>query len=307
MICDPEGGPALIPWWNPPPKPMRVFLASLLILGISVPHSAVLAEHRDWLTSVDEALAVAVKKDQRILVDLYAEWCGWCKRLEEDVFSTPAFQEFAKDYVLLRVDTEDGAEGSQLQQAYEAYSLPTTLVLDNQQVMIAEVKGYAPAPQYVATIKREIGSFDELVRGYEQFSESHDLRVLGILADEFHQRNDGNRAADLYRRMLGSQQADPEKAIRIQYQLTDALRLAGRYEEALRELEQGRQGAEQIEDAPLVQRFDLLAAQISLDSGDCVKAQSALETFLGTYPTSDLVQAARRTLQTLKSEGYQCI
>jgi len=286
---------------------MRAFLAILLILGMPALPAAARAEHREWLTSVDDALAQASKNNQRILVDLYAEWCGWCKRLEEDVFSTPTFQSFAEDFVLLRVDTEDGAEGSRLQQRYEAYSLPTTLVLDHQRVMIAEVKGFAPAPQYVAIIQQGITAFDELIRGYERFGQSDDLRVLGTLAAEFHKRNDGDRAADLYRRMIATRQLAPEKEIRIQYQLIDALRLAAHYEEALQELGRTRQSAIQVEDMPLVQRFDLLAAQISLDRGDCDEAQSALEDFLGAYPTSDLVKAARRTLQTLKSAGYQCI
>lgn len=285
---------------------MRAFLAMFLIFGISSLPQMARAESRQWLTSEDEAIAQARKMDRPILVDLYADWCGWCKRLEEDVFSTPAFQSFAEDFVLLRVDTEDGGEGSRLQERYDALSLPTTLVLDYQGVMIAEVKGYAPAAQYVATIQQEIKGFDELIRGFERFGQSDDPRVLGLLADEFHQRNDGSRAADIYRRIMATDQLTPETAIRIQYQLTDALRLAGRYGEAFEELGKVRREAIRATDGALVQRLDLLAAQISLDGGDCDKARSALEGFLGDYPTSDLVKVARRTLRTIDSEGYQC-
>jgi thiol-disulfide isomerase/thioredoxin len=285
---------------------MRAFLAIFLISGISSLPQMVRAEPRQWLTSEDEAIAQARKMDRPILVDLYAEWCGWCKRLEEDVFSTPAFQSFAEDFVLLRVDTEDGGEGSRLQERYDAFSLPTTLVLDYQGVMIAEVKGYAPAAQYVATIQQEIKGFDELIRGYERFGQSDDPRVLGLLADEFHQRNDGSRAAEIYRRIMATGQLAPETAMRIRYQLTDALRLAGHYGEAFEELGKVRREAVHATDGALVQRLDLLAAQISLDGGDCDKARSTLQGFLGDYPTSDLVQVARRTLRTIESEGYQC-
>lgn len=286
---------------------MRALFASLLILGITALPAALIADHREWLTSVETALAQARQNDQRILVDLYADWCGWCKRLEEDVFSTQTFQEFAKDFVLLRVDTEDRSEGSRLQQRFDAYSLPTTLVLDHRQALIAEVMGYAPAPQYVANIQQEIASFEELIRGYERFGEADDLRVLSLLADEFHQRNDGDRAATLYRRMIATDPLTPDKEVRIRYQLIDALRLAARYDEALEELDRARGLAAQMEEDPVFERFDLLAAQVFLDRGDCDKAQLALEKFLGTHPTSDLYKVAEGTLQTLKAKGFQCI
>ena len=285
---------------------MRVLVAICLILGLPSVAATAGAEQRQWLTSVDEALSQAQEHDQRILVDLYADWCGWCKRLEEEVFSTPTFLSFVEDFVLLRVDTEDGGEGSRLQRRYGAYSLPTTLVIDPSKAMIAEVKGFAPAPQYIASIQQELAAFDELVQGYDRFGQSDELAVLGILADEFHQRTDGDRAAALYRRMLATGQLEPNKSARIQYQLTDALRLASRFDEATNELNQGRESAVQIDDPALVERFDLQSAQISLDRGDCDKAERALEDFLGTYPKSTLVKTARHTLKTLKSEGYQC-
>ncbi len=284
--------------------PMKALLVSSLILVMAaLPLQAV---PREWLTSVDEAFGQARDRDQRILVDLYADWCGWCKELEKNVFSTQIFQDFARDFVLLRVDTEDGGEGSRLQELYDAYSLPTTLVLDPNSVRVAEVKGYAPAAQYVGIVQREIGAFDELVRGFEQFGQSDDLRVLGILADEFHQRHDGDRAAELYRRMLATEQMAPDKSARIHYQLTDALRLAGQYEDAFRQLEMTRRAAANVEDQRLIERLELMAAQISLDSGDCDRARSDLEEFLGSYPSSELAGVARRNLRTLDSRGYRC-
>ena len=286
---------------------MRAPLATLLIFGMTVLAAAAAAENRDWLTSVDEALELAQEKDQPVLVDLYAEWCGWCKRLEEDVFSTPLFEEFVEDYVLLRVDTEDGGEGTRLQQRFKAYSLPTTLVLDHRQTLIAEVQGYAPAAQYVATIEREIASFDELIRGYERFKESDDPRVLGILADEWHKRNDGDRAATLYRQLIALGNLTADQMLRTRYQLVDALRIATRYGQAMTELSAARDQAAQMNETALVQRFDLMAAQVSLDRGDCDTARVTLEAFLGTYPASDLSKAAKRTLRDLDAEGYRCV
>ena len=33
-----------------------------------------------WLSSMDEALQQAGKKNQPIMIDVYADWCVWCRR-----------------------------------------------------------------------------------------------------------------------------------------------------------------------------------------------------------------------------------
>ena len=286
---------------------MRSLAIFLALLGVgAVSQSAEASTASPWLGSVDQAVSEARRTEKLILVDLYAEWCGWCKRLEQDVFSTATFHEFAEDYVLLRVDTEDGGEGTRLQEKYEAYSLPTTLVIDKDGVMIASIPGYSPAPRYIASIETKVAAFDELVEGFERYGQSSDPRILGILADEFHQRSDGTRAATLYRRLLTTGGLPPAKLNLIRYQLADALRLARQYDEAWEEIEGARASLDSAKDNPLLERFELLAAQVLIDRGDCSRAQSELETFLDQHPSSDLRRVARQTLTTLREEGYRC-
>ena len=286
---------------------MRIFVSTLICLGLLGLPNRTWATERPWLASVAEAFTIAEKEDRLVLVDLYADWCGYCKKLEAEVFSTPIFQELVEDFVLLRVDTEDGAEGTLLQQQYGAYKLPTILILDPSRVMVAEVQGYAPAQRYVAAIKQEIRAFEELVEGYEKFKQTNDLRALAILADEFHQRNDGARAAFLYQQMLISEELSPDRELVIRYQLTDALRLAGRYDEALPQLAKTQVVALQSGRVDLVERLDLMAARIALDRGDCQQAEAALEDFLDTHRRSSLRQQAKRTLTTIRADGYECL
>lgn len=286
---------------------MRSLPFTLLLIGLLGVSTQARPEGRLWLDSVDAALAEAQEKDRLILVDLYADWCGWCKKLEEEVFSTPSFQEFAEEFVLLRVDTEDGAEGTLLQQKYQAYSLPTILILDPKQVRVGEVLGFAPTERFVASLRREIEAFDELIKGFERFGQTSELRALAILADEFHQRNDGERAASLYQQMLRTDDLPREKAVLVQYQLTDALRLAGRYDEALEQLGDTRPNALDVGNAELVERLDLLGAQVAIDRGDCQQAESELQHFLSTYRKSQLRKQANRTLATLRADGYRCL
>jgi len=253
-----------------------------------------------WLTRVEEAREKAQESGQMILVDLYADWCGWCKKLEQSVFSTPEFREFARDFVLLRVDVEDGGEGSELQARYEAMSLPTTLVLGPDMVRVGDVEGYAPTRQYIVAIEREIALFETLVAQYEKLRQSDDLQVLRTLAEEFHGRGDGERAAFIYERLRAKVEPGPGQAW-LHFLLADAQRLAEDFSRAEASRERARALAREHGDPDLVERIDLLRFQIAKDRGDCQEARTSLESFLRDHPRSSMARQARRTLDSLRS------
>lgn len=260
----------------------------------------------EWESSLDRAIERAEAEDRLILVDLYAEWCGWCKRLEDDVYSTQEFREFARNLVLLRVDTEDRGEGARLKEQYRVYSLPTTLILDHRFVEVGKVEGFAPAISYIRKIEHRIASFKQLEEGYARFSSSTDPRALSTLASEFHQRLDGRRAAELYRRMLALDSLPIESETLTRYRLSDALRIASDFDAAELELEIARAAAETTSDSLMLDRIDLLGADIALDRGDCDRAQEAFESFLGRRPSGELKRHARRGLATIESQKEHC-
>lgn len=61
---------------------------------------------QEWLTDFDQAKKLALQGDRPIvLVFSGSDWCAPCIKLENRVFKTPEFQEYAKEhYVLLRAD-----------------------------------------------------------------------------------------------------------------------------------------------------------------------------------------------------------
>ena len=81
-------------------RPPHLLLALLaLLLGFAARSTTVGAAPpaaEGWLDDLAAARARAKSESKPILVDLWADWCTWCKRLERDVFSTPVFQQFAE-------------------------------------------------------------------------------------------------------------------------------------------------------------------------------------------------------------------
>lgn len=59
-----------------------------------------------WETNFEKAKQLASKENKQILINFTgSDWCGWCKRLDREVFRKDSFTTFVtKELVLLKVD-----------------------------------------------------------------------------------------------------------------------------------------------------------------------------------------------------------
>lgn len=59
-------------------------------------------EELTWYTDFQEADKLS-KKENKPIFGFFtgSDWCGWCKRLQANVFSKPAFKKWAKENVIL--------------------------------------------------------------------------------------------------------------------------------------------------------------------------------------------------------------
>ena len=101
---------------------------------------AVVVGNPVWLTSLAEAKAEAAKRKVPILADFSgSDWCGWCIKLDKEVFSTDAFRKYASEnLVLLLVDfprtktqsDEIKKQNNELAEKFGIEGFPTILLLD---------------------------------------------------------------------------------------------------------------------------------------------------------------------------------
>ena len=84
-----------------------------------------------WYTT-EEAATQASKNDGKpILVDMWAEWCEACKKMDATTFvDEQIVATLGRDWVLLKLDlTEDNDANDAIQDRYELQSLPTLVLL----------------------------------------------------------------------------------------------------------------------------------------------------------------------------------
>ncbi len=228
------------------------------------------------------------------------------------MFSTPVFQEFAQKFVLLRVDTEDGAHGTRLMEDFEVESLPTTLILSHDLIKIGELQGYLPPNPYVQSLELETAMFATLIRTYDDHrragkpearGEDDDGAVDPIqnLADELHARRDGARAAVLYRELVERGGENEEEVAWNRYYYADSLRLGQDLPGARKAAAAAKKAAARIDNEELAERIDLLSFYLARDASACAEARQAIDQFIAQHPQGTLVGLAREEQKRLKS------
>ncbi|MFT4030948.1 MAG: DUF255 domain-containing protein [Siphonobacter sp.] len=59
-----------------------------------------------WLT-IEEAYAKNQKEPRKFLIDVYTDWCGWCKVMDRETFTDPKVVDYVtKHYYAVKLDAE---------------------------------------------------------------------------------------------------------------------------------------------------------------------------------------------------------
>ena len=140
-------------------KPLFGIVASLLL---ATPAFAELS----WTTDVPKAIEKAKAENKLVMMDFTgSDWCGWCIKLNKEVFSTPEFADYAKkNLVPVEIDfptkkvlsAELKKANKELQKQYQIRGYPTIIVLNGEGKKVGELGYMAGGP------KSFIAKLDEL-------------------------------------------------------------------------------------------------------------------------------------------------
>lgn len=152
----------------------KSFIKIAILLGLAILPFGSMAQEVKWL-SWDEAakLAETEKNPKKIFIDVYTDWCGWCKKMDKDTFQNAKVAEYmSKNYYMVKLDGEgkepivfrgktfkfvpSGRNGyhefaAALMQGKMSY--PTTIFLDEKMNMLSPVPGYQKPEPFLKIAK----------------------------------------------------------------------------------------------------------------------------------------------------------
>ncbi|HEX2835545.1 MAG TPA: thioredoxin fold domain-containing protein [Thermoanaerobaculia bacterium] len=239
-----------------------------------------------WHKTIASAQKVAKEKKQLILIDMFADWCGWCKRFELEVFPSLAFQEATDDIVLLRLNTEDGAEGTQFARKYGISSLPTFVLVDPDLSIAGQIRGYSPAKEFarqLTDVRAQHNLFLQRVKDEPKIAKDYVQRIQ--LAKDFMGRGAYDKSEPRFRKLTTEKGVPPSIRDEAYYQLAMSSAMQGKLDAALTTI---RSLTKISKLGEYVERSRLLAGQIYMQQGNLLGAANEFRDFKKTYPNSKL-------------------
>ncbi len=120
-------------------------------------------EKIEWLT-FEEAMAKSAEDKKPVFVDVYTDWCGWCKKMDKNTFQTDEVVEYvAKNYHAVKVDAEsedatsfDGQKLTYRQLSGGVFKITgyPSIVLINSRKEVAVAPGYREKSDFVTMLEK---------------------------------------------------------------------------------------------------------------------------------------------------------
>jgi len=140
----------------------------LAVLGFST--QAQKADKINWLT-FEEAAAMTEKKPKMIIVDVYTDWCGWCKKMDKGTFTDPAVVEYINNtFYPVKMNAENskrtftfkGQEYTEqtMARAMRVSSYPNFIIMDAAMENITQMPGYREAEPFLQTLQAVLKQFN---------------------------------------------------------------------------------------------------------------------------------------------------
>ncbi len=157
---------------------MRMLLTTLLLAPLLAGPARAAPAWRGW----NEGLAAAAGGTKPIIVDVYTDWCGWCKRMDRDVYARADVSGYVNEhFVMVRLNAESAERvtysgrtmtARALAGGFQVTGYPTTIFLRPDGTHLANVPGYVPAEKFLKLVRFIGDGHMDKGESWEEFSRS---------------------------------------------------------------------------------------------------------------------------------------
>ena len=257
-----------------------------------------------WERSFEEALKKAKASRKPILVDFWADWCGWCHRLDKTTYLDPVVVRKAEEFVAVKVNTEGNRKETEIAIRYDVQSLPTILFLSPEGHQVYRLNGFQGPGQFPRTLDQAI-EIARRILPLEAAIEKNpsDAGALAGLGQHLYEEEFYEESRELLSRSIKVDQDEPAPSRRMARMILAIIQNYDRkYGEAEGLLKEALGIKPPGEDQP---KILFVLGRTYASWGRREDAQKMMQKIVREHAGSAMAQKARETLLALDRKAQQ--
>lgn len=254
-----------------------------------------------WEKKFDAALKKALRAGKPVVVDFWAEWCGWCERLDRTTYADPAVIRRVDGFVAVKVNVEGSKRELEVAQRYRVGArLPVILFLSPRGRQLFRVDGYQGPGKFPRTLDAAL-QLGARVMAWESTLEAdpYDAAALLGLGRHLYEQDCFEEAHGLLRQAVASDAgASLESRREARMLLAILAHMTRDFGEAERLVKEALTLGPDLEEQP---RLLFMLGRTYVSTGRREEGVATLEVIVRQFPQSPMAQKARETLTSLRA------
>jgi thioredoxin-related protein len=161
-------------------KTLSLLVVTTILALLPVSHNYSNKKGVNWLT-FEQASKLSEGKPKKMLIDVYTDWCGWCKRMDKTTYEDPGVIDYVnKYYYAVKLNAESSktisyngksmTEQMLAGQVFGVTGYPCTVYLDEKQKVLFPVPGYLDVANFTK-VNKYIGENYHQKMSWEEFNQ----------------------------------------------------------------------------------------------------------------------------------------
>jgi thiol:disulfide interchange protein DsbD len=119
------------------------------------------ADQITWCSSFNTGLNIAREQNQLLMVDFTAQWCGWCRKLDDVTYKDKKVIQLSKEFICVKVDCD---RDRTTPGRFNVRGLPTIIFLSPDGDVIHRVVGYRKPEDFIMIMKNVLNTYQVSIK-----------------------------------------------------------------------------------------------------------------------------------------------